>query len=76
MVQPGASGLLVEPKDEHALAASLVELINSPQMRQEMGQRGRAHAEAYSWPRVAGQVLDYYERLLGEREPGRLPKEE
>ena len=72
----GAQGLLAEPKDEEALAASLVELVNSPQLRQEMGRRGRVHAETYSWSRVAGQVLDYYRRLLEEREPGRLLREE
>jgi phosphatidylinositol alpha-mannosyltransferase len=72
VVEDGAQGLLVKPKDDQALAAALLELINSPQRRRQMGARGRAHAESYSWNRVSGQILDYYEGLLEEREPGRL----
>ena len=76
VVEDGAQGLLVEPKDDQALAAALLKLINNPQVRQQMGARGRAHSERYSWPRVSAQVLDYYQGLLEEREPGRIFREE
>ncbi len=76
VVEDGAQGLLVKPKDDQALAAALLELINNPQLRQQMGARGRTHAESYSWPRVSAQVLDYYQGLLEAREPGRILREE
>ncbi|MCL0101595.1 glycosyltransferase family 4 protein [Dehalococcoidia bacterium] len=76
VVADGRQGSLVEPKDETALAAALVDLLNNPEKRREMGTQGRLHAERYSWPRVADQVLGYYERLLVEREPGRLSQGE
>jgi phosphatidylinositol alpha-mannosyltransferase len=67
VLQHGAQGLLVEPQDDQALAAAIVELMQHPEQRRAMGLRGRQHAQAYRWPKVARQVYDYYERLLDER---------
>ncbi len=63
----GEQGLLVEPQDDQALAAAIVQMMQNPEMRRAMGARGRAHAQTYSWSIVAKQVYDYYERLLDER---------
>ena len=71
VVEHGKHGLLVKPQDDQALANALLEMINNPAMRQAMAERGRAHAQQFSWPLVAARVQDYYERILGERHPGR-----
>jgi len=63
----GVHGLLVLPGDEHALAGSLLEMMDDKEGRRRMGDQGRAHAEDYSWDRVSQQVLSYYERLRYER---------
>ncbi len=69
VVQDGAQGLLVAPRDDRALAAALLRLMNDPDLRRTMGARGRDHAQQYSWGIVADRVMDYYLRLLEERDP-------
>ena len=56
------------------MANALVELVSNPELRQRMALRGRAHAQGFRWSRVAGQVMDYYNRLLEERDPLRSVK--
>jgi phosphatidylinositol alpha-mannosyltransferase len=62
-----AEGLLIELKDVAALADALVRLLQSPDLRLAMGQRGRATASRYTWDRVADQVLDCYHGVLERR---------
>jgi len=62
----GAEGLLVPPRDRQALAQALITLINDEPLRQQMGERGRARAANYSWERVSRQVYNYYVRVLKE----------
>jgi glycosyltransferase involved in cell wall biosynthesis len=44
MLGDGA-GVLVDPEEPHELAAALLELVNDPESRQRLGQRGREKAE-------------------------------
>ena len=60
-------GLLVRPKDTMALADALTALVRDPARRQALAAVGREHVEAYGWPRVAQQVLSYYERLIDQQ---------
>jgi phosphatidylinositol alpha-mannosyltransferase len=63
----GVEGLLVRPKDNDALEAALLQLIDDPQMRANMSAIGRERAQHFSWERVSQRVLSYYERLAYER---------
>lgn len=67
VITHGVEGLLALPGDAAGLAAALLELLEDPERRREMGARGRLRAEEFAWPRVSQQVLSYYERLLYER---------
>lgn len=58
-------GLLVPPGDEGAIAEALSSLLANEFWRYEMGLRGRAKAEQYSWANVALKVMDCYTNLLG-----------
>ena len=68
VITHGVDGLLVRPNDAMALADELTGLMNDPERRAALAAAGRAKIEAYSWPRVAQQVLSYYERLRDQQE--------
>ncbi len=73
----GEEGLLVLPGDEQGLAGALLELLADADRRRWMAERGRQRAQEFGWPRVAQQVLSYYERLLHERRlAGTRPRQE
>jgi glycosyltransferase involved in cell wall biosynthesis len=61
MVMEGDTGFLVEPGDEAALAARILQLLKSPDLRRAMGERGHAMARAkWSPARVAADTVDAY----------------
>jgi glycosyltransferase involved in cell wall biosynthesis len=66
LVRDGENGRFVE-RDPAAIAAVLAELAADGERRAAMGERARATAVAYGWPRV----VDGYARVLDELEaPG------
>ncbi len=71
VVAEGENGLLVPRGDVPALAAALKRLIDDPELRRRLGERGRMRAEAeFSVESVAAQTLALYEALLQERGQG------
>ena len=68
VITHGVDGLLVRPNDAMALADALTGLLNDPRQRATLAAAGRRKVEEYSWPRVAQQVLSYYERLRDQQE--------
>ncbi len=67
VITHGVDGLLVRPNDAMALADALTELVRSPERRIRLVVEGRLRVEEYSWPRVAQQVISYYERLRDQQ---------
>jgi len=67
VVDSGTEGILVKPKDEDALASALVSLANDKGLREQMGAKGRAKAEAMSWPVIAQRTLDFYQECAKEK---------
>jgi phosphatidylinositol alpha-mannosyltransferase len=66
VVSDGVDGMLVPPRDSQGLAQALVTLLNNESLRRKMGAKGRAKALDYGWESIAGRILDYYKRVLGE----------
>jgi glycosyltransferase involved in cell wall biosynthesis len=66
VVMDGRTGFLVPPKDPRALAEAMLRLMRLPyEIRQKMGQAGRAHVEAhYALERVVDQWEALYYELL------------
>jgi len=60
----GREGWLVEPENERALADAIIQLLQNPALRQQMGANGRQKAASYDWPIIARQILDVYEELI------------
>jgi glycogen synthase len=88
VVVPGTTGYLVDPglsrtppydpRDPAQFARGLAEAMNrlltNPELRQQMGQNGRAHVEQhFSWRSVAQRTLELYRGLQGTRRPEALP---
>jgi phosphatidylinositol alpha-mannosyltransferase len=64
-----AEGLLVPPRDTTALAETLIYMLQRPNLRRAMGNRGQATASRYTWDCVANRILEcYYEVLEAKRE--------
>ena len=67
VVTDSEEGFLVPPRNEEALALALQRLILAPNLRHEMGQRGRTTVQAYRWDRVAARVVQCYEESAAGR---------
>ncbi|MHB1534159.1 MAG: glycosyltransferase family 4 protein [Acidimicrobiales bacterium] len=65
VVADGETGLLVPPDDAKSLAVAICSLLDNPQLRLEMGQRGRRRALNVFGPQVAARRYEaIYRRLL------------
>jgi glycosyltransferase involved in cell wall biosynthesis len=75
IVRHGDNGLLVSPKDPHALFQAIAMLIRDPAMRLRMGRRGREIVvQEFSLHRIAEQTLNLCRDLLESRRvPAREP---
>ena len=66
VVREGENGLLVPVRDAQALSEGLLCLIGNPELRAEMGKRGREIAlKEFSSGKVIAQTLDLYKGLTG-----------
>jgi glycosyltransferase involved in cell wall biosynthesis len=56
----GDAGVLVEPRDTHALAEAIATLLDDSELRLSLGRAGVERAAHFSWERAATEVLDIY----------------
>jgi phosphatidylinositol alpha-mannosyltransferase len=64
-VADGRDALMFPRGNARRLADELARLLDDDALRSRLGRAGRERALAFSWPRVADQVLAVYGRLLG-----------
>jgi phosphatidylinositol alpha-mannosyltransferase len=63
VLDPAAS-IAVVPDDPAALAQAVETLVDDEPRRRAMGEAARAIAvERYAWPRIAGRMVEIYERV-------------
>ncbi len=67
VVQRNATGLLVEPRDPHAIADALERLIREPALRARLGEAGARVAPDYDWSHVTRQLVDLYTEVIARR---------
>ncbi|MTJ12918.1 glycosyltransferase family 4 protein [Anabaena sp. UHCC 0187] len=66
-VENGKTGLLVPPKDIDALAKALQTLIESPELRQQMGEAGRQKFEQeFTVERMINETKIVYENIFNQ----------
>jgi len=64
----GGGGILVERDDPKSLARGIRTLLEDPELRAELGSRGRDRIiAAYAWPRIAEATAAVYEEVIAER---------
>jgi glycosyltransferase involved in cell wall biosynthesis len=69
IVEDGRSGLLVPPGDPAALAKALGRLLADPDLRRELGRRGREHVEPWASSRIMESYLETYRGLAAAGRP-------
>src|SRR5262249_44128999 len=66
IVEDGVNGLLVPPRDAHALADGIVRLLRDADLRRRLGAVGLARVnERFSVERMVDQTAKVYERVAG-----------
>jgi glycosyltransferase involved in cell wall biosynthesis len=58
------AGIIIKPNAQE-LAEALIELLNNPQLCDEMGENGRKLVlEKFTWDKIANKMMDLYKSLL------------
>jgi len=58
------AGIVIDP-DSAQLAGAMVELMDDPKLREEMGNNGRRLVmERFTWDKIADQMIGLYQRVL------------
>ena len=72
VVRDGITGILVEPYNSEQLAAAIIELIEDPEGRKQMGKAGRRYVLShYRWEDNAALMDDLYKSVLESPGEGR-----
>jgi glycosyltransferase involved in cell wall biosynthesis len=65
----GNTGLLVEPRDTEGIHKTLVKLVESDQLRRQLGQAALERAQQqFNWEKIAQQYLNCYNKVLNTNE--------
>lgn len=59
----GNAGLLVDPRDVGAIAASMTHLLEDANRRQELSALGLQQAARFTWPEMGAKLLNLYKKV-------------
>lgn len=68
MISHNKNGWLVPPADPSSLADAIIQLIEDPQLRLELGQAGKQTVTQYSIEGIAKTYIELYEKLFMQAE--------
>lgn len=64
----GDAGIIVEKGNHKAIADAIEKLLNDPELRNELANKGRARIlENFSWQQAAKQMTHYYLKVIAEK---------
>ena len=67
MIQHGETGALVEYGNEEQLAKELLDLLQDPERRKQMGQNAREMVKTeYSWDAISRKTLECYKNVISK----------
>jgi glycosyltransferase involved in cell wall biosynthesis len=69
----GRSGMLVPPRNPSALARALCHMLENDEERTEWRKRGRLGIEKYSIERMADEVREVYDEIVGQKRWREVP---
>ena len=75
VVEDGANGLTVPPRDQEALAQAALRLIRDPELRARLAAEAHRRREDFSSPRMAALTLKCYEAAIENFKRHRHPLE-
>lgn len=64
VIEDGKNGVLFTPDSSEDLAQKITQVIRDEKLRHSLIANARAHAEEYSWGKIAKQIEDYYLELI------------
>ncbi len=67
-----AGGILVDPRDPHALARAMGAVLGEVGLAERLGAAARRRAAAFSWDRTAAGLLDAYRQAAGVASAGEV----
>ncbi len=67
LIQDGITGFHVPDQDPLELAGRIRLLLENDELRQEMSAAAVRSAQAYQWPRIAGQIIEVYQELASKK---------
>ncbi len=72
VIDQSGAGIVVEPENPAGFLTALCRLLDSPERRTRMGEKGRAFVEAWVSPAgVASAYIDLFEELRAGHQPAR-----
>ncbi len=75
VIEDGANGLTVAPRDPEALAAAQLRVINDPELRSRLAAEAHRRREDFASPRMAALTLKCYETAIENLKRHRHPLE-
>lgn len=64
LIQHDMTGFHVPSRDPETLAERILELLQSPALRQELADNARAHAQQYAWQNIVMCMMKVYSELI------------
>ena len=70
IVQPGTTGILLEPEDTpETFARAVAMLVDDGALRRRQAESARAYALSQSWDAIMGELRERYLRVIGRPSP-------
>lgn len=63
-VRDGTNGILVPPRDAHAIVHALEQLISNRSYLRQLRRNAYSTAQLYSWERIAQRTLGFYDEAM------------